>query len=220
MVFTPYAQKMGIQTECKVVKRGYFPRGKGHGILKIHPVSEFKPIDLTDFGGVKRIYGRSFVSGHLPMNVSQRMAAAATKNLRNIYKDVPIEIEIVKESGHTEDGTGIVLVAETTTGCLLGGSAIGKMGVLAENVGIEAAKQLFDNLKHESCVDQYMQDQLIILMSLANGTSRIKTGPLTLHTETAIFFTQLLSDAKFVVTKLNSGNIIECTGIGFKNKFL
>ena len=222
MVFTPNAQKMGINTECQILRRGYYPKGNGEVFLKIQPVSELKPIDLTDFGSLKRIYGRSFVAGHLPMDVPHRMAKAATSELRKIYKDVPIEIEIVKEPEHTYIGvgTGIILIAETSTGCLLGGSSIGKKGVLAENVGAEAAEQLIDDLKHESCVDQFMQDQLIIFMGLANGTSRIKTGPLTLHTETAIFFTQLLSGAKFVVTKVNSGNIIECTGIGFKNKFL
>ena len=92
--------------------------------------------------------------------------------------------------------------------------------MLAEKVGAAAAKQLINDLNFQSCVDQFMQDQLIIFMALANGKSRIKTGPLTLHTETAIYFAQKLTDAKFVVNKVDSCNIIECTGIGFKNKFL
>jgi hypothetical protein len=33
-------------------------------------------------------------------------------------------------------------------------------------------------------------------MSLANGISRIKTGPLSLHTQTAIFISEQLTDAR------------------------
>ena len=35
--------------------------------------------------------------------------------------------------------------------------------------------------------------QLIIFMALANGISRVKTGPITLHTETAIHFAEKLT---------------------------
>jgi hypothetical protein len=37
------------------------------------------------------------------------------------------------------------------------------------------------------------QDELIIFMALAEGTSKIKTGPLSLHTKAAIFFTKHLT---------------------------
>ena len=65
-----------------------------------------------------------------------------------------------------------------------------------------------------------MQDQLIIFMALAKGTSRIRTGPLTLHTQTAIHYTQLLTGAKFNVHSDSSDKnfIIECEGLSFSNK--
>ena len=179
------------------------------------------PIDLTDFGTLKRIYGRSFVAGHLPIEIANRLARTVSHELKRIYKDIPIDIEIVKEpDNYIGVGTGIIVIAETSTGCILAGSALGKKGVTAEAVGLEAAQQLIEELRFEACVDQFMQDQLIIFMSLANGLSRIKTGPLTLHTETAIHYSTLFTGAKFVVNKTNSGNVIECTGIGLKNKFL
>ena len=62
-----------------------------------------------------------------------------------------------------------------------------------------------------------MQDQLIIFMSLAEGKSRVKCGPLTLHTKTAIHFSQSITGAQFKVTELTSNsNIIECEGIGYR----
>jgi RNA 3'-terminal phosphate cyclase (ATP) len=56
--------------------------------------------------------------------------------------------------------------------------------VTAENVAESAVKELINDLDSECCVDQYMQDQLIIFMALAKGKSRIKSGELTLHTKT------------------------------------
>jgi RNA 3'-terminal phosphate cyclase (ATP) len=221
MVFTPIAEKLGVRTECEVMRRGYYPKGNGEVYLKIHPVKELNPINIVDFGDLKRINGRAFVAGHLPIEIAKRMANTVIKELKNVYKNIPVEIEIVKEPDHTYigTGTGLIVVAETTTGCILAGSALGKKGVTAEAVGLEAAQQLIEDLGHEACVDQFMQDQLIIFMGLANGISRIKTGPLTLHTKTAIHYTQLITGAKFEVKTVNSGNIIECTGIGYKNKF-
>ena len=69
-----------------------------------------------------------------------------------------------------------------------------------------------------------MQDQIIIFMALAKGESQILSGPLTLHTETAIHIAQELTAAKFNVTPIsscdgqtdarNNNCMIKCTGVG------
>jgi RNA 3'-terminal phosphate cyclase (ATP) len=64
-----------------------------------------------------------------------------------------------------------------------------------------------------------MQDQMIIFMALAKGESRILTGPLSLHTETAIYIATEFTDAKFSIIPVETGNtctknIIQCHGIG------
>lgn len=41
-----------------------------------------------------------------------------------------------------------------------------------------------------------MQDQVIIYMALAAGRSRIRTGEVTLHTHTAMHFSQLLTGVR------------------------
>jgi RNA 3'-terminal phosphate cyclase len=78
-------------------------------------------------------------------------------------------------------------------------------------------------------VDEYLQDQLVLFCALAPGKSRFKCGPMTLHTETSIYFTQMLTGAKFTVTKTpaeekmrseESSFIVECDGIGLVNKYL
>jgi RNA 3'-terminal phosphate cyclase (ATP) len=50
--------------------------------------------------------------------------------------------------------------AETTTGCLLAASALGKRGTQAADVGKEAAEDLLSDLSCEPCVDRHLQDQV------------------------------------------------------------
>lgn len=65
-----------------------------------------------------------------------------------------------------------------------------------------------------------MQDQLILFMALASGTSRIRVWGPTSHTETAIHIAQQLTKAKFSIKidqQLENAPptwIIECAGIG------
>jgi hypothetical protein len=72
-----------------------------------------------------------------------------------------------------------------------------------------------------------MQDQLIIWMALAGGTSRMLAGELSLHTRTAMVVaeTLLAGRAKFTVTELVPGGgggggeggelfLVECKGAG------
>jgi len=66
-----------------------------------------------------------------------------------------------------------------------------------------------------------MQDQLIIYMALARGHSRMLAGPLTLHTQTAIHFAQVMTGCVFKVTEQQKGKtfLIECDGIGYMSKW-
>ena len=66
-----------------------------------------------------------------------------------------------------------------------------------------------------------MQDQLIIFMALARGTSRLLCSEPSLHTRTAIAVAQqMLPAAQFTVRQLPESNLevplyhIECKGAG------
>uniref|UniRef100_A0A0G4I2Z9 RNA 3'-terminal phosphate cyclase domain-containing protein n=1 Tax=Chromera velia CCMP2878 TaxID=1169474 RepID=A0A0G4I2Z9_9ALVE len=75
-------------------------------------------------------------------------------------------------------------------------------------------------------VDEHLQDQLILPMALANGRSRMLSGPPTLHTQTAIHIASLFTSAKFTIRAIGAEaeyqdlscrglHVIECDGIGF-----
>lgn len=109
------------------------------------------------------------------------------------------------------------LFAETDSGCILGASALGNKFIPTVEVGVKAANELVDSILGEYCVDPHTQDQvhfcwailwhndsiyliilcirqIIILMALAEGKSIVKCGPMTQHTETAIFIAEKLTN--------------------------
>lgn len=220
MIFKPVAEKFGVRFDCDIKRRGYYPKGGGEVFIRSQPVKYLRAVNMTDAGNVTRIYGRSFVAGQLPPKVAHIMADNAKAALKEKMPNIPMHIDVLKEPNHLAFGTasGIIVVAETSTGCILAGSGLGKKGRSAEDVGYQAASNLLDNIHHGGCVDDYLQDQIIILMALAKGKSCIRCGPLTLHTETAIHIAKLLTQAKFNVKNLSqTQTIIECEGIGLMN---
>uniref|UniRef100_A0A671NV95 RNA 3'-terminal phosphate cyclase n=1 Tax=Sinocyclocheilus anshuiensis TaxID=1608454 RepID=A0A671NV95_9TELE len=207
-----------------LVNRGYYPKGGGEVVLKVNPVKELSPINLTERGNITKIYGRAFVAGVLPFKLAKDMSTAAVRTIRKEVKDLYINIQSLQEKDKAcGNGNGIIIIAESSTGCIFAGSSLGKKGVYADKVGIEAAEMLLRNIRHNGCVDDFLQDQLIIFMALANGISRMRTGPVTLHTQTAIHVAEQLTDAKFVIRKSedehanNDTYIIECQGVGATN---
>jgi RNA 3'-terminal phosphate cyclase len=70
---------------------------------------------------------------------------------------VVVDIEAVQEPPEraTGDGGSIVLIAETSTGCLFGASALAERGVTAEAVGTIAARDLLEELRSGAAVDQW-----------------------------------------------------------------
>ncbi|CAK6981286.1 RNA 3'-terminal phosphate cyclase [Scomber scombrus] len=223
-VFKPILEKFGVHFDCDLKMRGYYPKGGGEILVTVNPVKELQPVNMTERGNITKIYGRAFVAGVLPFKLAKDMSSAAVRTIRREIKDLYINIQSLQEKEMAcGSGNGIIILAESSTGCLYAGSALGKKGVYADKIGIEAAEMLLKNIRHNGCVDEFLQDQLIIFMALAKGTSRIRTGPVTLHTQTAIHMAEQLTQAKFTITKcddeLSSSDtyVIECEGSGASN---
>jgi RNA 3'-terminal phosphate cyclase (ATP) len=68
---------------------------------------------------------------------------------------VVVDIQAVQETPERAVGNGgsILLVAETSTGCLFGASAIAELGVTAEAAGAMAARDLLEELRTGAAVD-------------------------------------------------------------------
>ncbi|XP_077298765.1 RNA 3'-terminal phosphate cyclase [Arctopsyche grandis] len=220
-VFRPNMEKFGgASFDLDLHKRGYFPRGGGHVTVDVEPIKSLKGVNMTVAGKPKCIHGWSYVAGTLHVQMSSQTADGAKQTFRDSLRGVNVNIESYKETTDiaAHNASGIVLVCETTEGCIIGGAGLGKRGIKAQAVGSSAAKDIVDAVSVGACVDSYTQDQLIILMALAEGVSSIRVGEITMHTKTAIYITEKLTKVKFIITEEQSTNIISCTGLGLINK--
>ncbi|KAG8900220.1 hypothetical protein FRC00_013877 [Tulasnella sp. 408] len=206
-VLFPFLDRyFGFGPKLVIRKRGYYPKGQGEIRIENIPTltKPLPSITVTDRGNVTLIRGRAYVAGTIPSRLVRVMADAARKTLREAgYGQRMVDIDEEMEPPHAAagSGSGIILWAETDRGCILSGSAIGERGVKADETGRAAANELIENLAHGGCVDEYLQDQIIIFMALAEGESQVVCGPLSLHTRTAIWLAELMTDAKFTITE-------------------
>jgi RNA 3'-terminal phosphate cyclase (ATP) len=129
--------------QSNVIRRGYFPKGGGEVHIKVSPVTtSLQPIRLTDRGDISSIHIRSYHTGTISAGMAQLMTNAALQELlinnnndhgsssssstpSLLLNNIIPTVEIVHETAAIGSGYGILIVAETTTGCRLAGSALG-----------------------------------------------------------------------------------------------
>ncbi|KAG6820793.1 hypothetical protein H0H93_011558 [Arthromyces matolae] len=228
LVFLPFLRRhFGLPLEAvklDIRKRGYFPKGGGEIGVRVTPVERLHAARVLERGKVKHIGGVAHFAG-LPMSVGRDMVLGACRTLDELKKDgEDVKVDIRYERERNEDtkgaGSGIVLWAELEHGGIIGGSAVGSKGITPFDVGQQAALELISGLRAGGCVDEWLQDQIIIFMALADGKSEIRCGKggLALHTKTAIWVAEQFTDAKFDIEEEPSGHtIIRCQGIAYSN---
>lgn len=128
------------------------------------------------------------------------------------------EIEIIfpvdEESGG-DKRMYLLLVAETSNGYLLGRDWSQLSGSTVQEKGEKLVSKVVGDLKRElkkgGCVDEYMQDQLVVFQALAAGVAEVDGGKgseATLHTQTARWVAEKVLGVKFD----GEGR---CKGVGF-----
>lgn len=223
-VLLPTIGKMGLKGSVDLIRRGFYPRGGGIVRTSVEPVKTLKPIVLTEFGEVLKIRGLSY-SSRLPVHIVERMAKSAEQTLREGgYGNLKVELEGLQPDNPKcaiDQGCGIILLAELSSGAIVGSDSLGALGKPAEKVGKEAAIKLLNQLKAEAPVDNHLGDQLIVYMALADGYSKLRVSELTLHTVTCIHVSEKIVGATFeVIGEQGKPATIACNGIGLVNRLL
>jgi len=220
-VLQPPLVRMGCKMEVDLVRRGFYPVGKGELRVRCHPITRLKPIEITEFGGLEEITGVVY-SSRLPSHIPRRIAASAKEHLaKSGFPEVALEIEETQpgDVGCSESpGCGISLVAHLTSGGVLSGDSLGRPGKTSEIVGREAAQRLLEQLRVQKPVDRHLGDQLVVYMAAADGTSRIEVTQLTTHALTSIYVAQEIAGVRFSVDgEEGTPGRITCEGAGLKN---
>ncbi|KAM7359454.1 RNA 3'-terminal phosphate cyclase [Cochliomyia hominivorax] len=220
-VLRPNLEKFGVSFDFDLIQRGYYPRGGGRCKLFIPHIKSIKSSNITNFGELQEIVGWCYVAGRLPNYLADDIKKSAENELHSL-RCPKLNLEAYKESAEMarDNGSGCVLTAITNTECVIGSDRLGEKKVDAFELGSTAGKQLRNLITNRICVDEHIQDQLIIYMALAKGKSEILTGPLTNHTLTAIYVAEKMSGVHFNIENLNEKHVrLSCTGIGYESVY-
>jgi RNA 3'-terminal phosphate cyclase (ATP) len=173
-VFLPALNCFGAKARLDTNQRGYYPKGMGSVLLRVYP-GDLKMAHLNAQNG-KIIEGISHCS-NLPEHVAKRHAETATRILDAAGFDSRIDFQLIN---FPSTGSGITLWSG-----FKGGSALGKKGISAEDVGKRAANEIIKEMRSTAVVDIHLADQLILYLALAGGS--FTTSEISMHTRTNIW---------------------------------
>jgi len=203
-VFLPTLKKIGLRSSLTVHKYGYYPKGMGEVSVKVMPCPKLASISFGEFGLLESLKGVSVCTFLADRRVAERQANAANNLLKT--RGYKADIQVVNDfSNPLQKGSSLSLWAQTSTGVLLGGDAIGELRKPSEAVGREAAENLLQEIEAKATIEVHLADMLVPYMALTNGESVFLTRSMTDHLETNIWFAQEILDVKFEVSK--AGNL-------------
>jgi len=179
-VLLPQLQRLGLEIDVTLRRRGYYPRGGGVVDVRVQPG---RPCALhQDRAGAPLELGGHAHIANLPMHILERMRHSAESVLSGF--GVPrIDAERLGHEAAIGAGGAIVLWARTDTG-LLGGAAVAQRGVPAERIGETAAQALAGELASGATLDVHASDQLLIYLALAGAPSHFLARAWTSHATT------------------------------------
>ena len=247
-VLFPLLEKyMNIKASCDLIKDGIYPMGLGEVILHVQKILKkngeyIKPINITERG--------KFIKAEIRFCYTSNFKFKLDKICDTIYKNAKkiIRKEFL-EHGNSKDEEGeeidfdedelikqerfdlgkkyytfyyqVVMIYENTR--IKGDYMISekKGDFIIDEIIDKCEEATFYTVENnEVCLDEHTVDHLIIFMALAKGTSKIKVGPISLHTQTAIeIIKKFNNDINFKIIpgddKKYVTNVIEVEGMGY-----
>jgi len=183
----------GAKISLEIIRRGYYPKGGGEVIIRVEKTAISPIVPKTCEEAPITIIS---CSSNLPDHIAPRQASAAQEYLTT--EQIGVAEQVLDQ--RTGPGTG--------TSCTIwkggkGGSALGKQGLPAEQVGRMAAASFVYEYRKPGTVDSHLSDQLLVPLALFGGT--YTTSSLTLHAKTLCL---LLAQFGYIV-QCNTGTTVE-----------
>lgn len=220
-VTAPLLHEFGVKgIELKIKRRGAPPNGGGEVYFRCPVVRELKPINFVDAGLVKRIRGTAY-STRVSPQTSMRIVDTARGILNTTIPDVFVysDHNCGAESGNSP-GFALSLVAETTTGRLIGAEAVAIGGSLPEDVAKDACFQLCNEIEKGGCIDTFQQPLVLLFMALCpEDVSKLRLGKLTPHSIEHLRQIRSFFGVTFKIRAEHETKtvMLSCLGSGYKN---
>ena len=221
-----------------VKKRGFLPLGGGEVVFSCPTIRQLTPINLTAPGLIKRVRGLSLTTKCSPQH-STLAIDAVRGPLNRLLPDVHIYTDHVKGKwAGASPGFALSLVAESTTGCLMGRERVGGLvggesegekesgesagsGVVgASEMGGECVKDLLSEVSRGGCVDVLHQSFVLCWMVCTpERVSRVRLGRLSSWTVECLRMMEKLFGVRVELKADAESKTVVCTvmGVGFSN---
>ena len=197
-VLVPLLARLGIAVDCRVARRGYYPRGGGEVEVATTPATP-RPLALDAPGRVVRIDGLAH-AGNLPAHIPDRMRASALARLDATHAPVSVEARVLGGNEAFGQGGAIVLWAERAN-TVLGAGRVAERGVPSEALGESAAGELAADLDAGAALDVHAADQLLVYLALAGGESTFTAREASPHAATAMWLIGQFLPVRFEVAR-------------------
>jgi len=196
--------RIGILFDVDIIKRGFYPNGKGIVNIEIQKAKNLKPIDFCNF----RETNPHIISivGRLPKHVNDRQISSALSNLEKNG----IKCEKYKSSIENSEGPGssILVYSISESGIYLGADTIGEKNLKAETVGYNVSKKYIEEFKFRACIDRHLADMLVLPLSFVNEKSRYKISSISNHLLTNLEIIKKINGMEYQIEKTAESEFI------------
>ncbi len=196
----PALARTGHALDPELERFGFHPAGGGRVRLRIRPVDDPDPLELTERGPERERRVRAVVSA-LPRHIAEREASVVHAMLR--LRPDAMEVVEVPEEEATGPGNAVMisLAFEHVTGVFTG---FGRKGLPAEEVARGAAREALAWLEAGPPVGPRLADQL--LPPLAAGPGGVyETVEPTAHTRTQAELVRRFTERAVEVDRVAGG---------------
>jgi RNA 3'-terminal phosphate cyclase (ATP) len=211
-VFAPAIRDMGGVFTLHIGNWGWYPKGGGELVAAVSPATGFRGVKRIDRGRHEETRILSAVS-NLPMGIAKRQRDQALRRLE-AQGQTRMMVELV-QAPSPGTGTLVFIGAQFEEGTA-GFSALGKRGKRAEKVADEACSAFAAFMDSLGVVDNYMADQLVLYMALAQGWSSLVVGRVTRHLLTNMGIIERFLPVKFQVERETGQIRVEGTGFSIR----
>lgn len=207
-VFLENLRQMGIDITSDLLRRGYYPRGGGHVIIRINSNGkfgqwpfpahwEFNPLSFTE------VEGHIFIS-KLPKHISDRIKSAIMTEIAIPLqtKGIKYRIKIDRFDDTLDPGVGVTLILKSKIGVNIGYSILGRRGIRSETIGKTVASEILDYVNNGPNVDVHGCDQYLLYLAVGSG-GVIYTRDITSHARTQIELLKIFKDTKFEIKDIS-----------------
>jgi RNA 3'-terminal phosphate cyclase (ATP) len=196
--------KIGIFFNINVIKRGFYPTGKGIVNINIQKAKTLKPIDFCNF---KEINPNILsIVGSLPKHITDRQISGALSNLeKNGIKCDKYKSSIENSAS---PGSSILIYSSSESGIYLGADSVGEKNIRAETVGYNASKRFIEDYKFQACIDSHLADMLILPLSFVKEKSRYKISSISQHLLTNLEIIKKINDMEYQIDKVFENEFI------------